>query len=214
MKTIFTALTLLFHASTLAGQSCAVADSILGPASKAFKPKLQYDKMTDTTATLVTYITKTPMFGDPGMMSMLAYFPGKSLADSALVRMTVEFSQQGEGGVIVGRSAAGPGKLSSEMAKYADVKDAKFLFDDSVRYSIPLENYVIGLKKAGVLLPEKLTETLTFLVPQSFRIAIAHAGSGKMRIGTYEFDFGPNPIEGVRRFTRWEICNKTPPQPN
>jgi hypothetical protein len=209
MRLFLAALILAVHPATLAAQTCALADSILGPAGKPFKPKLQYDKMTDTTATLVTYISKVPMFGDPGMMTMLGYFPGKNLIDSALVRMTLEFSQQGEGGVIVGRSAAGPGKLSTEMARYAEVKDAKFLFDDSVRFSLPLETYSIGLKKAGALLPEKLTETLTFLVPQSTRIAISHMHAGKMRIGTYEFDFGPNPVEGVRRFTRWELCNNS-----
>lgn len=203
----FLALSVLFlsMSGTTRAQSCQSADSLFIPQGKPFKPKIGYDRMTDSAVAVVTSILKVPVFGDAGSVMLMAHSPGQTLGDSTFVRMTVEFSQQGDDGVVFGRS--GPGALNTSMAKFAEVKDAKFLFDDSVRISLPLVSYNVSQKKAGVWYPEQLTETLTFLVPQSTRVQISRAFKGKTRIGTYEFDFGPNPIEGIRRFTRWEVCN-------
>src|SRR5688500_15743906 len=100
MKIVFV-VSMLFLAiiSSAFAQSCPTADSLFISQGKAFKPKIGYDKMTDSSMALVTYISKVPVFGDPGMMTMAATSPGKTLGDSTVVRMTVEFSQQGEGGV-------------------------------------------------------------------------------------------------------------------
>lgn len=208
MKTIHAVVALTLILSGVASaQSCPAADSILGVSNKKYKPRTYYDKMTDTTIVGVANIVSVPMMGDPGTVSIVGTFQGKSLTDSAVVRMTIEFKQQGEGGAIMGRSRSGTGALNASMAKYADVKDAKLLLDDSVRISLPLESYKTGIKKAGVLFPEALVETLTFIIPPSERVRIAHTREGKMRVGSYEFDFGRGEVEGIREFTRSSICS-------
>ncbi len=205
LNAIFVALLLV--AKVGSAQSCPAADSVLSAQQKKVKLRTYYDKMTDTTSVGISYIVSVPMTGDPATVMLQGFFRGKSLNDSAFVRMTAEFKQQGEGGIIMGRSSTGTGPLSSSMAKYADVKDAKFLLDDSVRISLPVESYKAGVKKAGIISAEALVETLTFIIPASERIKIAHTREGKMRIGDYEFDFGRDEIVGLQEFTRWQICN-------
>ncbi len=197
--------------STGSAQSCPAADSALGAVAKFNNPRMKYDKFSDSTIIVGAMMYEAPMNGPSASASVVTAFVGQVPTDTASTFVAVEFTEMGEGGAIVG-GKTGDNPLSTSMAKFADVKDVKFLLDDSVRVVLPLTSNKASIKKAGGLMglmPEKLIERLTFVIPSEVRRKIVGTHEGRMRLGDYEIGVGKKTINSLRDVTRYLMCAPT-----
>lgn len=189
------------------GQSCPAADSVLGVVAKFDSPKTKYDKFADSTMILGAPMFEVPFNGPSATAMVTTAWAGRAPTDTASTFVSVEFEESGSGGAIVG-GKTGDNPLSVTMAKYGEVKDVKFLLDDSVRIALPLTSNKASIKKAGVISPEKLVETLTFVIPADVRGRIVGTHEGRMRLGDYEIGVGKKTVNSLRDVHRFLICSK------
>jgi len=189
MRIMLLAVLQLTVSSATHAQSCPAADSVLGVVKKFDSPKTKYDKFADSTMIVGAPMFEAPMSGPSAVAMVTTAWAGQTPTDTASTFVSVEFTEMGSGGAIVG-GKTGDNPLNVTMAKYGEVKDVKFLLDDSVRIALPLTSNKASLRKAGVISPEKLVETLTFVIPADVRRQIVGTREGRMRLGDYEIGVG------------------------
>lgn len=204
---------LLFLAVLAAGnaadaQSCPAADSALGAVGKFEAPKGKYDKFTDSTIIVGAPMYEVPMSGPSVTAMVRTGWAGKLPTDTTSTLVSAEFKQEGVGGAIVG-GRTGDAPVNASMAKFGDVKDVKFVLDDSVRFSLPIVSNTAKVQKAGIFNPEALIETLTFVIPADVRRKMVGTKEGRMRIGDYEIGVGKKTLNSLRDVTRFLICSST-----